>query len=965
MEVGVSVLRRLAPVAGVLTVLALVAPTAMATPSPPESGSINVEITAGTTTGMVQSGTTWAPDGTSDPAMLNATDLANSSLPSGTIVTVSTTSTAVTGTASTDAGDIDLQANPNVANASVTFTPAPTGVITIDTQAVTLDETEFNGPVQLGEDTTVTSSDNAAFESTVDGAHALTLAGNGGDFWGDVGGTTPLASITTSGDVRLFQGHNITTTGAQDYKDGAQVVGVSSFTSTGSAATGKITFGGAVTVEDSASLVTKADGTTEFDGTVGGYGSITTEGYSSGSAGKTAIDTSSISSTQASSINFDNAVQLGADLNVSADGGPVTFSSTIDSASGSTHSLTDTSQDDVAFDGAVGATTPLSSVELDGEVTIGGDVTTTGTQTYGQPLLGSSPTLKSTGGDAITFTGALTGDSQDSLTTHTTGTTDIEKGVEGTVSGSGITALDINGPSTVAGTVHTSGDQTYGGAVTFGSSSGLISDSGSIDSSHSIDLGNGNVQIRGSGTLSGTISNGSLTLGSGSASSSALSYTLALTGDNTYGGGTTVSGVNSLAELSSGSSFGTGNVTLTGGAGLKWAPGSNTDISSQLNSIGNAVFDTNGNNVTLASPIHQSVNVGSVVKQGAGQLTLSADNPITLPWDVKAGTLAVSGSLAGPVTVEGGAGFNLSGQVAGHVTVNQSGTLTCLGGTLGNGLSNSGAANYAPAAPTGVSAVAGPAATTVSFTPGATRCSPLTGYEVTAEPGDIRASGTGSPITVSGLKSGTAYTFTVTATNVIGTSAASAASTPVATPRLVNASISSPGTGHAYELGQKVATTFSCTGVTSGALSSCQDSNGATTGTGRLNTSTPGRHTYVVTATASDGSTETASLTYTVSASNQFTLSKIVAHAHGLITFTLKLPDAGALRVLEKAGKRTLASATRFAKGATTLHYRLTLSKADRKLLGKHPIRATLRITFTPIGGHPRTLERSGLRLKR
>jgi autotransporter-associated beta strand protein len=947
------------PVFGALAGLGLAAPAAMADT---ETGPINVDITAGTTSGMVFGSTshTWAPDGTSDPAILSVADL-NSSATVQNGVTVSTTSTAGTGTPSGDSGNIALQADPYDLTTRAAFIPG--GAILIDTPAATIGEIDFDGPVQLGEDTTLTSADGFVFDSTIDGAHALTIAGNGAQLSGAIGGTTALTSLTTSGQFWLLNGLNITTTGAQDYNDQVVVGGGSVFTSTGSAATANITFGGGASGGNGVSLMTEADGTTTFDGTVSGLGSLITEGHSSGSTGATAIDTSSITTQNGGSLTFDNAVQLGADLSVSAGGGGVTFASTVDSAPNSSHSLTDTS-DGVSLDAAVGATTPLSSVNL-GNTTIGGDVTTTGDQTYGSPLLGSSPTLKSTGGDDITFSGKLTGDSQYSLTTDTPGTTDIENGVAGTVSGSGITALDIvKGPSTVAGTVHTSGDQTYGGAVTFGSSPVLISDAGSIDSSHSIDLGGGAVSIEGSGSLSGTISDGSLTIGSGSSSASAPSYTLALTGNNTYGGGTTVSGVNSLAELSSATSFGTGNVKLTNGVGLKWAPGSTTDISSQLNSIGGVVFDTNGNDVTLASPIQQSVNVGTVVKQGAGQLTLSADNPITLPWDVKAGTLAVSGSLAGAVTVEAGAGFNLSGLAIGNVTVDGSGTLTCSGGTLRGVLSNSGTANYAPAAPTGVSAVAGADAATVSFTPGATRCSPFTGYEVTAEPGNIHASGTGSPIMVTGLRGGTTYTFTVTATNVIGASAPSA-SASATTPRLVNASISSPGTGHSYALGQQVSTRFSCTGVISGALTSCKDSNGATSGSGKLNTSTPGRHTYVVTATASDGSGETASLSYTVSASNQFTLSKIAAHAHGLITFTVKLPDAGALRVLEKPGQRTLASATRFAKGATTLHLRLTLSRAERKLLTKRTMKATLRITFTPIGGHPKTLQHSGIRLKR
>ncbi|MCH6484915.1 fibronectin type III domain-containing protein [Pseudoxanthomonas sp. LH2527] len=87
----------------------------------------------------------------------------------------------------------------------------------------------------------------------------------------------------------------------------------------------------------------------------------------------------------------------------------------------------------------------------------------------------------------------------------------------------------------------------------------------------------------------------------------------------------------------------------------------------------------------------------------------------------------------------------------------------------------------APGAPViGTATMASPTSVTVTFAaPGFTGGAPVTGYTVTASPGGITATGVGSPITVSGLASGTAYTFSVTAQGGAGSSAASAASNAV------------------------------------------------------------------------------------------------------------------------------------------------------------------------------------------
>jgi C1A family cysteine protease len=74
-----------------------------------------------------------------------------------------------------------------------------------------------------------------------------------------------------------------------------------------------------------------------------------------------------------------------------------------------------------------------------------------------------------------------------------------------------------------------------------------------------------------------------------------------------------------------------------------------------------------------------------------------------------------------------------------------------------------------PRAPTGANAMAGNGQATVFFnTPAWDGGSPITSYTVTCSPGNISATGSSSPITVTGLTNGISYTCTVTANNVAG-----------------------------------------------------------------------------------------------------------------------------------------------------------------------------------------------------
>ena len=94
----------------------------------------------------------------------------------------------------------------------------------------------------------------------------------------------------------------------------------------------------------------------------------------------------------------------------------------------------------------------------------------------------------------------------------------------------------------------------------------------------------------------------------------------------------------------------------------------------------------------------------------------------------------------------------------------------------------------APSAPTGVTAAAGRRSATVAWVQGDDGGSPLTGqtvrvYTGTRHVASAAVSGTATSVRIGGLRAGTSYSFTVTATNASGTSPQSARSNAVTPTR--------------------------------------------------------------------------------------------------------------------------------------------------------------------------------------
>ena len=217
------------------------------------------------------------------------------------------------------------------------------------------------------------------------------------------------------------------------------------------------------------------------------------------------------------------------------------------------------------------------------------------------------------------------------------------------------------------------------------------------------------------------------------------------------------------------------------------------------------------------------------------------------------GNITATGS-ASPITVTG-----LTNGIAYTFTVTAT---NANGAGVASSASNSvtpGVITTVPGAPTIGTATGGNAQATITFTaPSSNGGSAITGYTVISSPGNITGTGTASPITVTGLTNGTAYTFTVTATNSVGTSVASSASNSV-TPAVPITVPGAPAIGTATVGNAQAVITFTA-----------PVSNGGSAITGYTVTSSPGGITGTGSASpiTVTGLTNGTAYTFTVTATN-------------------------------------------------------------------------------------------------
>ena len=174
------------------------------------------------------------------------------------------------------------------------------------------------------------------------------------------------------------------------------------------------------------------------------------------------------------------------------------------------------------------------------------------------------------------------------------------------------------------------------------------------------------------------------------------------------------------------------------------------------------------------------------------QLAVDSSGVVTAVWRRSNGSINITqasrfsdGSWQSPVDLSA-SGQSVFGEP--QVAVDPSGVVTTVWQFMNGSSCPSGsnciirASRYVndPGAPTSVSATAGNAQATVSWSaPSSNGGAAITSYTATASPGGATCTTSSTSCTITGLANGTSYTFTVKASNSEGTSAASSASAAV------------------------------------------------------------------------------------------------------------------------------------------------------------------------------------------
>ncbi|MFC2330313.1 MAG: FlgD immunoglobulin-like domain containing protein [Treponema sp.] len=526
----------------------------------------------------------------------------------------------------TIAGSAPTEFNGVVGNtAPLTSLTTGTGLTTINAASIkTSGNQEYKGAVTLSENTALTASD-VKFDSTVDGAKTLTIAGAAStEFNGIVGGSNALDSFTSSSGLTLLNSSLIKTNNAQTY-NGKLELGANAKIQTVNAAsvTFEETVNSASAGTNEFSLTIEGSAKPEFKKDVG-LGAKGLAALKTGAGTETIINTDNIKT----SVNqeYGGSVRLAKDT--SLEGSLVKFEGSLDGA----FALTLAGATAQTFAGITGGTTPLTTLTTGTGLTAinAASIKTSGIQTYkGAVLLNQTASLE---GSLVNFMSTLNGAF---ALTLAGGTAQTFSGIVGgttplsaLATGTGFTTIDTT-------SIKTSGTQTYNGAVSLNKSTSLegslVKFAGPLDGAFALTLAGATAQTF-AGITGGTTPLTTLTTGTGLTKINAAS--IKTSGTQTYKGKlelganakiqTVTAAAVTFEETVNSASAGTNEYSLTISGLAK--PEFKKDVG--FGAKGLAVLTTDTNTETV-------INTAGIKTSGTqaykGKVTLSKNTTLTAP----------------------------------------------------------------------------------------------------------------------------------------------------------------------------------------------------------------------------------------------------------------------------------------------------------------------------------------------